>query len=169
MKATQGATIEGQNGGRGPVRPGDRRKHRGKNKPHHSMDSGSGSSSSKRGPGIPVMPHDMEVTMNKYWERARQVLGIDVASSKPPPSATKDATPSPSTTSPIEVSSSSPSVASVESGNAMPLPSKSLFPGFSPPDDINTWKIAVQKAHIGEQVLLNKVLEVIICSSSLSH
>jgi len=41
------------------------------------------------------------------------------------------------------------------------LPSKSLYNGFSPPDDLRTWQLAVQLAAEGDQVLLKEVLKVI--------
>lgn len=162
---SQGAINEGPSSARGPIRPGDRKKHRGKNKPHASMDSDGTSSSSssksnKRGVVAPVMPHDMEATMNRYWERAKQVLGVNVPSSPQPEAAASITDRISSSTAPTEVSSSSPSLVAVEAKNGMSLPSISLFAGFTPPDDIATWNIAAQKAQSGEQVLLNKLLEV---------
>lgn len=41
------------------------------------------------------------------------------------------------------------------------LPTKSLYNGFPPPDDLRLWQIAVQLSNEGEQVLLNEVLKVI--------
>jgi hypothetical protein len=43
----------------------------------------------------------------------------------------------------------------------IPMPSKSLYAGFSAPDDTVRWNEAARRASTGEQVLLKKLLEVI--------
>ena len=42
--------------------------------------------------------------------------------------------------------------------SAMQMPAKSYFSGFDPPRDADRWKLAVQQARSGQQVLLNKVM-----------